>query len=97
MPVRPMCLSNYRGIWLNPELLSALKCSANTDASSPSVICYGVASTSGVNTSAGIVESWKIDSLNLTKSAVYSATSSVVLDFNMPQNYLGRFLSMSGS
>jgi hypothetical protein len=54
MPGIPMCLSRDRGIWLNPELLSALKCSASTDASSPSVICYGAASTSGVNTSAGI-------------------------------------------
>ena len=57
MPGIPMCLSSYRGIWLNPELLSALKCSANTESSSPSVICYGAASTSGVNTSAGIVGS----------------------------------------
>ena len=57
MPGRPMCLSRCTGIWLNPELLSALKCNARTDLSSNSEICMGVAFSSGVNVSGAIVGS----------------------------------------
>jgi hypothetical protein len=35
--------------------------------------------------------------LNLTNSAVGNANSLVALDFSMPQNYLGRCLSIVGS
>jgi hypothetical protein len=48
MPAGPMCLSKCRGIWLRPELLSALKFSASTELSSNASMCYRVELRRGV-------------------------------------------------
>ena len=94
MPDFPMYFNIYKGNELIPELLSALKYNDKTDASSPSEICSWAAAARGMKASAGIFEARNIESLNLTKSAIYNAMSLDVLDFNMPQNCLGLCFSM---
>jgi hypothetical protein len=47
MPAGPMCLSKCRGIWLRPELFSALKFSDSTELSSNASMCCRVESRRG--------------------------------------------------
>lgn len=97
IPFALICFNNWSGIWLNPELLFALKANCRVCVSSSGVICCVVGFVTGAYSASGTLVSWKSARLWSAKSLSLSAVMSWSLCLSSFQNCLGWYFMISGS